>query len=311
MGRDTEIKKREELMNTLLVRFDIPPEEDDHKVELPTRNEAILILQRNERARQSRQRATFMKQLREQEALALQGGAPEPSEKMPRMDTEMAALVIQKIFRGYKTRLASIRADKQELIFLRMAADDLDGEDVAEALEKETRERRKHKQKEYKRLYTEHTDQMRVQLYDEEGPEIKEDISTAVSTWYFKYRVKFRDWPAELGDYYDPEKNGENMPAELPEEDAGKKKKKEKKKKKGGKKKKKKDDDGDAFEESQFVRKIQEATVKYQQAWERKEEKDNFEQKHDPQLIRTALMPETIDKVKKETLVALLPELEQ
>merc|ERR1712146_5099 len=222
-------------------------------VELPTRNEAILILQRNERARQSRQRATFMKQLREQEALAYAGGAPEPTEKMPRMDTEMAALVIQKIFRGYKTRLASIRADKQELIFLRMAADDLDGEDYAEQLEKETRQRRKHKQKEYQRLYKEHTDQMRVQLYEEEGPEIKEDISTAVSTWYFKYRVKFRDWPAELADYYDPEKNGENMPAEMPDDDAGAGKKKEKKKKE----KKKKDDDGDTFEESQFVQKIQ------------------------------------------------------
>ena len=81
---------------------------------------------------------------------------------MPRMDTEMAALVIQKIFRGYKTRLASIRADKQELIFLRMAADDLDGEDYAEQLEKETRQRRKHKQKEYERLYNEHTEQMRA-----------------------------------------------------------------------------------------------------------------------------------------------------
>merc|ERR1712146_125825 len=202
----------------------------------------------------------------------------------------------------------------QELIFLRMAADDLDGEDYAEQLEKETRQRRKHKQKEYQRLYKEHTDQMRVQLYEEEGPEIKEDISTAVSTWYFKYRVKYKDWPAELSDYYDPEKNGENMPEVLPEDDGGgkkKEKKKKEKKKKGGKKKKKKDDDGDTFEESQFVKKIQEASVKYQQAWERKEEKDNFEQKHDPQLIRTALMPETIEKVKKETLVALLPELEQ
>merc|ERR1719310_2278954 len=116
----------------------------------------------------------------------------EEKEKMPRMDTEMAALVIQKIFRGYKTRLASIRADKQELIFLRMATDDLDGEDYAESQEKETRQRRKHKQKEYERLYKEHTDQMKVQLYEEEGPEIKEDISTTVSTWYFKYRVKFR-----------------------------------------------------------------------------------------------------------------------
>merc|ERR1711871_1535801 len=244
--RDNEIRKREELMNTLLVRFDIPPEDDDHKVELPTRNEAILILQRNERARQSRQRATFMKQLREQEALALAGGAPEPTEKMPRMDTEMAALVIQKIFRGYKTRLASIRADKQELIFLRMAADDLDGEDYAEQLEKETRQRRKHKQKEYQRLYKEHTDQMRVQLYDEEGPEIKEDISTAVSTWYFKFRAKFRTWPDELADFYDDEKNGNKMQEVDPEgaDPKKKEKKKKEKKKKGGKKKKKKDDDG-------------------------------------------------------------------
>merc|ERR1711907_547097 len=311
--RDAEIKKREELMNTLLVRFDIPPEEDDQKVELPTRNEAILILQRNERARQSRQRATFMKQLREQEALALAGGAPggEPTEKMPRMDTEMAALVIQKIFRGYKTRLASIRADKQELIFLRMAADDLDGEDYAEQLEKETRQRRKHKQKEYERLYKEHTEQMKVQLYEDEGPEIKEDIGTEVSNWYFKYRVKFRAWPEELEDFYDPEKNGENMPAEMPDDDAGagkkKEKKKKEKKKKGGKKKKKKDDDGDTFEESQFVQKIQEATAKYQLAWERKEEKDNFEQKHDPQLIKEALMPDIKERVRKETLVALRP----
>merc|ERR1712182_52081 len=196
-----------------------------------------------------------MKQLREQEALALAGGAPEPTEKMPRMDTEMAALVIQKIFRGYKTRLAAIRADKQELIFLRMAADDLDGEDYAESLEKETRQRRKHKQKEYERLYKEHTEQMKVQLYEDEGPETKEDIGTEVSNWYFKYRVKFRSWPEELEDYFDPEKNMENMPAEMPEDDGGGKKKE--KKKKGGKKKKKKDDDGDTFEESQFVQKIQ------------------------------------------------------
>merc|ERR1712227_369216 len=226
--REAEIKKREELMNTLLVRFDIPPEETDNKVELPTRNEAILIIQRNERARQSRQRATFMKQLREHEAIALAGGPPEPTEKMPRMDTEMAALVIQKIFRGYKTRLAAIRADKQELIFLRMAAEDLDGEDYAEQLESETRFRRKHKQKEYERLYKEHTEQMKQQLYDDEGEEIREEIGTKVSEWYFSFRKKFGKWPDEPADFYDPERNGENMPAEMPEDDAGGKKKEKK-----------------------------------------------------------------------------------
>merc|ERR1711939_16323 len=224
--REAEIKKREELMNTLLVRFDIPPEDEGNKIELPTRNEGILLIQRNERARQSRQRATFMKQLREQEAIALAGGAPDQSSEklMPRMDTEMAALVIQKIFRGYKTRLAAIRADKQELIFLRMAAEDLDGEDDAEALERETRFRRKHKQKEYERNYKENTELMKQQLYEDEGEEIKEEIGTKVSEWYFTFRKKFGKWPEEPADYYDPEKNGENMPAEMPEDEAGGKK---------------------------------------------------------------------------------------
>ena len=83
-----------------MIKFEIPPEDEAGRFELPSKNEAMLCIQRNERARQSRQRALFMKQLRQQEALALAGGPAEPVEKMPRMDTEMAAMVIQKIFRG-------------------------------------------------------------------------------------------------------------------------------------------------------------------------------------------------------------------
>merc|ERR1711998_25080 len=162
--REAEIKKRDDLMNQLMIKFEIPPEDEAGRFELPSKNEAMLCIQRNERARQSRQRALFMKQLRQQEALALAGGPSEPTEKMPRMDAEMAAMVIQKIFRGYKTRLAAIRADKQELIFLRMAVDDLDGEDESERLEKETRVRRKTIQKDFSRLYHEHTEQMRQTL---------------------------------------------------------------------------------------------------------------------------------------------------
>ena len=54
-----------------------------------------------------------------------------------------------------------------------MAADDLDGDDEAERLEKATRVRRKHIQKDFARLYHEHTDTMKVSLYEEEGPEIR------------------------------------------------------------------------------------------------------------------------------------------
>ena len=40
----------------------------------------------------------------------------------------------------------------------------------------------------------------------------REDFSTEVSNWYFNYRVKFKQWPEEVQDYLDPEKNGQNMP---------------------------------------------------------------------------------------------------
>jgi len=59
--KDAEIRKRDDLMNSLMLKFDIPPEEESGRFELPSRNEAILCIQRNERARQSRQRALFMK----------------------------------------------------------------------------------------------------------------------------------------------------------------------------------------------------------------------------------------------------------
>merc|ERR1712146_809542 len=106
--------------------------------------------------------------------------------------------------------------------------------------------RRKHIQKDFARLYHEHTDTMKMGLYEEEGPEIREDFSTEVSNWYFNYRVKFKQWPEEVQDYLDPEKNGQNMPEVLPDEDDGEKKKEKKKKGKKGKAK----DDPNEFEES-------------------------------------------------------------
>merc|ERR1719162_2746592 len=222
------------------------------------------------------------------------------------MDTEMAAMVIQKIFRGYKTRLAAIRADKQELIFLRMAVDDLDGEDEAERLEKDTRVRRKTIQKDFQRLYLEHTDQMKSTLYEDEGPEVREDFATKVSDWYFNFRVQYKQWPEEVVDFLDDEKNGTKMP-DVPEEgaDDGKKKDKKEKKKKGRKK------DDDEFEKSEFLQQIQDSTLWYSSLWERRDEADNFEQKHDPEIIKSALRPEIHTKVQGEALEKLGPELTQ
>merc|ERR1711865_1042694 len=144
-----------------------------------------------------------------------------------------------------------------------------------------TRVRRKTIQKDFQRLYLEHTDQMKSTMYEDEGPEVREDFATKVSDWYFNFRVQYKQWPEEVVDFLDDEKNGTKMP-DVPEEGADKGKKKGKK---GGKK------DDDEFEKSEFLQQIQDSTLWYSSLWERRDEADNFEQKHDPEIIKSALRP--------------------
>ena len=90
----------------------------------------------------------------------------------------------------------------------------------------------------------------------------------------------------------DDEKNGTKMP-DVPAEgdDGGGKKDKKKEKKKKGKKKGKKGGkkEDDEFEKSEFLQQIQDSTLWYSSLWERRDEADNFEQKHDPEIIKSAL----------------------
>ena len=81
--------------------------------------------------------------------------------------------------------------------------------------------RRKTIQKDFQRLYLEHTEQMRLTLYEDEGPEVREDFATKVrvaagqqlvcvcsnsgvvqvSDWYFNFRVQYKQWPEEVVDF--------------------------------------------------------------------------------------------------------------
>jgi hypothetical protein len=82
-----------------------------------TLESAIRVVQLNERGRQGRARAKFMKEIRwnedrERRLLAQGGEGTEP---------EQAALFVQRRWRGYQSRRATVAMRAEELVFISMA----------------------------------------------------------------------------------------------------------------------------------------------------------------------------------------------
>ena len=80
--------------------------------------EAIRLIQIHERARQGRLRAKFMREIRQQEErekkAALRGA--------PTLDPELAAVRIQKLFKGFSQRRKVKKEREDEMIFIGMVS---------------------------------------------------------------------------------------------------------------------------------------------------------------------------------------------
>ena len=117
--RKRELEERSKLLNALIQQYgQQQPQEDAAEEGLPpvTQEQAIQIVQCNERGRQGRQRARFMKEIREQEERerkVLEFGAMES-------DPQEAATKIQKIFKGFLARQYTAKMRQEELEFLGM-----------------------------------------------------------------------------------------------------------------------------------------------------------------------------------------------
>ena len=98
--RQKDLALREKLVQTLIASRDADREPDaEVEGEKMSVEDAVRIIQMNERGRQGIQRARFMKEIRKQEDLEKKlrdAGQPET-------DPDSAAVVIQKLFRGFKT----------------------------------------------------------------------------------------------------------------------------------------------------------------------------------------------------------------
>eukprot|EP01062_Namystynia_karyoxenos_P063036 TRINITY_DN55868_c0_g1_i1.p1 TRINITY_DN55868_c0_g1~~TRINITY_DN55868_c0_g1_i1.p1 ORF type:complete len:1031 (+),score=455.52 TRINITY_DN55868_c0_g1_i1:94-3093(+) len=329
--RQKEIEDREKMFAKLRTsccghpggKADVPPswarlEEDQKPL---TDVDAITILQCNERGRQGRLRAKFMREIKETEERERRVLA----EGQIETDPQDCATKIQKHFKGYLARKQVRELHRQELEFLGMEEsaalrDALQAE--RDQLDKCLLKRKMTQQQNQQTLIADRT-KMREEIKDQEGGQIMEEIHDQLLEKIIQLKtlddnrekedkkdLRWTEFPSvEDGGSLDPtwpwmetkikktpaeEQRAADNPGKGKKADDGKKGK-GKGKKDAGKKGKKKggDDDDHTVEEeppSKFWPRLHENTDRYVSVWQDKFEATDFLQKYDTELLRADIM---------------------
>lgn len=211
--RKDELKQRGELMDTIAMQHSLPGPyaEEDEELELDlgppmSIDEAIQILQRNELGRQGRQRFRVMKQMAAQEEkdrkMAESGGGQEGED-----DQHHAATACQRLVRGFLARRRTRREcvtslfctsapcenspaggahrREEELVFLGMAAPPpCAPEDDPILRAEKTKVARKILQEKHNDGFEEAKQDVKESLYDEEGPDMREDMMDVIRQYW-------------------------------------------------------------------------------------------------------------------------------
>nr|XP_042710461.1 dynein regulatory complex protein 11 isoform X4 [Chrysemys picta bellii] len=292
--------------------------------------EVIRVIQISERARQGRLRATFMKQIyleekRERQA-RLQGV------KGPNLDA--AALRIQKVWRGFTQWKKTVKMREEEMIFLGMNPPpqfQRISASVARAQNVETK--RCEVQGRHETEYEKALVSIKTHLREMEGPDIKESLQDQIRQWFIECRHitgKFPDYPNEEeggSTAIFSQKTPDQVAAELAakeEEAAVKKQTKEKGKKEKGKKKKKKkkgkgkekkgkmdteEEEGWKMAPSNFLPIMEEGNNQYKDVWQNRDERWNFPQEYDPELIKEKKRKEVEEEIRVQVDELMRQEL--
>merc|ERR1712157_356042 len=195
------LKEREKLLGQILarigpqdkieVRFGPPKEE----VRL-TKEDAIRLIQVHERARQGRLRAKFMREIRmqeEREKMAANRGAPT-------MDPDVAAVHMQRMWKGYSTRVLAQKQREEEMIFIGMVAPPTGNKPDPQELCKKTEQNRRVTQEQHEIEYQQALVSIKDKLRETEGPDMKETMQDQIRQWFIECRDatgKFPDYPTE------------------------------------------------------------------------------------------------------------------
>ncbi|KAG8432570.1 hypothetical protein GDO86_016997 [Hymenochirus boettgeri] len=310
------LKDREQILYQILQRTGLQDINGAKPVKVMSVDEAVRVIQVSERARQGRLRATFMKKIyleEKQERMAKLHG-----EKT--LDPAVAALRIQKIWRGYIQRKRTKKLREDEMIFLGMIPPpNFNRVSVAAVIARKNESLRSQLQEQHEVEYQSALVQIKDTIRETESLDMKETLQDQIRQWFIECRHatgKFPDFPDEDdggSNAIFSQKTPEQVAAELAaKEEEKEKKKKEKgkkeKEKKGEKKEKDKGKKGKGKEEeeeegwkmnpSAFLSDISSANQAYQGVWQHRDEAWNLHQSHDPELIKEVKRKEVEEEVR-------------
>ncbi|NXM95901.1 DRC11 protein, partial [Sylvia borin] len=317
------LQEREEFLDEILLNAGLVKQEP---VTAMTLEEGIKVIQVAERARQGRARAAFMKGIYLEEKRQSRKEDQETGK-----NPDDAATCIQKVWRGYSQRKRTEKLREEEMIFLGMNSSEMingtgslppDLEAMsclqkANVLEGEVQKRE--------------DISFRQELRTTEGPHIKETLQDQITQCFLECRHvtgRFPDYP--------PEKTGgskaifiEKHPEQVAEELAAKKEAEKQDKEKNGKKQEKAKgkkpekagkqvvDLGWKMGPSNFLSKLEEGSAQYQVFWEKRDNRADFLQDHDPELIKGGEREEVeeeirvqVDEVMQEKLLNIKKALD-
>ncbi|KAJ9582282.1 hypothetical protein L9F63_003411, partial [Diploptera punctata] len=310
--REEELRKRKKTMDDILRKLGFYEEEVIE--EEMTEEEAIRLIQIHERARQGRLRSQFMKEIRLMKEKVKTGEVAEGKA----FDGSLAALKIQKTWRGYSTRQKMKRRKLEEMLLIGMLQPSFITVQARRRAE-EVKDLRRKMQAEYQTEYEQLLVSEKKLIKANRGGYMKEDICDEVRGWitdYWHQTGKFPDMPSE-------ESGGSNLfftrqiaESEISKTTTGTSSsryiifKTIKNNKEKIMKQTRNYDPGFKMQPSNFLSDLQAVNAEYDDVWRLKDESQNPWQHADVEMIRAQKMTQVELELRREVDQLLRGELE-
>ncbi|XP_029810627.1 IQ and AAA domain-containing protein 1-like [Suricata suricatta] len=313
LEQSTILKDRELRLAEILSRM--KPETSGEHIPEMQRTTAVTLLQRAERARQGRLRATFMREIRKEQ----EQNQKIREEGWRKFSQDQAALSIQKVWKGYLQRKRTQQDRLTEMAFIGMLpspnqVENLGvmsqagfGDDVRRLCQIE-------KEEEFQGAMVKTHDALR----ETEGPDIEEKLKGQIRQWFLECHAltgRFPDYPDEsLGGSYliFADKTPEQLQTELEmqaqeskKKDQAKKKENEQEKnekqKKKGKEAKTRKGEADTMlkvSPSKFIPVINAGHKEYINVWKSRNESIHPNESFDPETLRLEKRKEVEQEIR-------------
>uniref|UniRef100_A0AAR5Q5M1 ATPase AAA-type core domain-containing protein n=1 Tax=Dendroctonus ponderosae TaxID=77166 RepID=A0AAR5Q5M1_DENPD len=194
--REQEINCRKGVIDDVLNKLGFTDEVDER---LPmSEQQAILVIQTHERARQGRLRAQFMKEIRSMKDKNKPVVTESEGDEQQLGVNLAAAVKIQKIWRGYMARRATRRQKLQEMLLIGMIPPPKKrNEEIEKDLENQ--ERRRQLQIQRQEEYSQDIKKIRSHLEKTQRGPVLEQLSDQVRNWFHEFKAQTGTIPEYTG----------------------------------------------------------------------------------------------------------------